>query len=205
MRIKSPIIHGFTLLELLLVVTLMAVLAAVALATYDGVADQAKYDATKAEMTEIRKALLQFRHDVGDFPAVLGQLSVCAPTDPTTNGTAVCGTWNKDTHRGWNGPYLSNVGADYTFRDAWYDPQITAPTHAYVPKNFKLSNSSPIKWCTEDGSVCQSTQTTTYYVPGNGARIVSTGPNGTYEGDNTTDICEKHDANSDDIVLCLVR
>ncbi len=70
MRIQSPRIQGFTLLELLVVITLLAVLASVALLANDGVNDQAELDATKFEMAELRKALLQFRRDSGSnhFP-----------------------------------------------------------------------------------------------------------------------------------------
>ncbi len=205
MRIHSQRIQGFTLLELLVVVSLMAALAAVALMAYDGVGDQAGYDATRVEMAELRKALLQFRRDVGDFPAALVQLGACNATDTTANGTTVLCAWDKDAHRGWHGPYLSNVGAAYAFKDAWYNPAQAAPPHDYIFKNPDLSSTPQSQWCTENGATCQAAKTTTYYVPDNGARIVSYGPNGTYEGDNTTDICEKHDATSDDIVLCLMR
>lgn len=61
---------GFTLLELLTVIALLAVLAGVALMGYDGVQDQARLDATRFEIAELRKALLQFRRDSGsnDLP-----------------------------------------------------------------------------------------------------------------------------------------
>lgn len=215
MRIRVSRIQGFTLLELLVVVTLMALMAGVALLAGDGVEDQARYDATKVEMAELRKALLQFRRDVGHFPDAAGLivaenrlalLSNCQSNDATKINTydVGCSAWNPDTHRGWNGPYVSNVGADYAFKDAWYNPVKTPPTHDYALKNPNLSNSPQALWCKEDGSDCQA-KDAIHYVPNNGARIVSTGRNGDYEGDNTTDICEKHDANSDDIVLCLIR
>ena len=59
---------GFTLLELLAVVTLLAILATGALVAYDGTDEQARIDVTKMEMAELRNALLQFRRDTGAFP-----------------------------------------------------------------------------------------------------------------------------------------
>lgn len=61
---------GFTLLELLVVITLVSVLASAAMIAYQGVQEQGRYDAARSEMAEIRKALLKFRRDSGtnDFP-----------------------------------------------------------------------------------------------------------------------------------------
>lgn len=68
MKIRSQ--AGFTLLELLAVIALMAVIAGTALLAYEGVHDQGRQDATRFEMAEIRSALLRFRRDSGsnDLP-----------------------------------------------------------------------------------------------------------------------------------------
>lgn len=59
---------GFTLLELLVVIALLAIIAGAATLGYEGVQDQGRADVTRYEMTEIRKALLQFRRDTHEFP-----------------------------------------------------------------------------------------------------------------------------------------
>nr|WP_305908878.1 prepilin-type N-terminal cleavage/methylation domain-containing protein [Methylomarinum sp. Ch1-1]MDP4521741.1 prepilin-type N-terminal cleavage/methylation domain-containing protein [Methylomarinum sp. Ch1-1] len=61
---------GFTLLELLVVITLLGLVAGAVVLGYEGVQDQGREDVTRFEMAEIRKALLQFRRDSGsnDFP-----------------------------------------------------------------------------------------------------------------------------------------
>ena len=61
---------GFTLLELLVVILLIAILSGAGVAAYQGLQDQARGDVAAFEMTEIRKALLQFRKDSGtrSFP-----------------------------------------------------------------------------------------------------------------------------------------
>jgi len=80
MRKPLSRILGFTLLELLVVVALMAIVATVALVANEGVQDEAAVDATKYEMAELRKALLQFRRDTGVFPGN-GAYACQAPSD----------------------------------------------------------------------------------------------------------------------------
>lgn len=80
---------GFTLLELLAIITLVAILATAALVAYDGVDDQAREDLTRHEMAELRKALLQFRRDSGSnaFPGQ-GPYDCTAIADDVIAGTA---------------------------------------------------------------------------------------------------------------------
>ncbi len=175
MRIKSQRINGFTLLELLTVLALIAMVAAVALVAYDGVRDQAEYDATKAEMAELRKALLQFRRDVGDFPADLLQLGSYSASAVTATGKHYP-EWDKDAHRGWHGPYISRSFD----KDSW--------DRAYL----LLDPGDPTASDDSDGV----------------ARIVSLGPDGEDGVGGThnaaSDSCNII-ANSDDIVVCLLK
>lgn len=175
--------RGFTLIELLVVVALMALMASVAVLSLDSTRPAAEHDATRFEMAEIRKALLQFRYDVRHFPdaakgygddARLSLLQSC-DTDDTTKSAppyydAGCEGWDPELKRGWNGPYLSAGGSE----DAWGNA-------------YRLLDP-------DDDT------------PGSGvARIVSDGENGVYEGVNATDACQKFNDDSDDIVLCLMQ
>ncbi len=62
--------QGFTLLEMLVVISLLSLIAGAAIIGYEDVQDQGRYEAAQYEMAEIRNALLQFRRDSGtnDFP-----------------------------------------------------------------------------------------------------------------------------------------
>lgn len=133
---------GFTLVELITVIALLAIIASAALMNYDGVQDQARSDVTQFEMTEIRKALLQFRQDSGsrDFPNEgvyscedpnnAGSLNPALLNIPTAANLAWCQSeanfwmlfvnpfnddWNPDTRRGWNGPYLQTKNQAVSF------------------------------------------------------------------------------------------
>lgn len=61
---------GFTLLELLIVITLLGIISGSVVLSYDDLQDQGREQVVRFEMAEMRKALLQFRRDSGsnDFP-----------------------------------------------------------------------------------------------------------------------------------------
>ena len=172
---------GFTLIELVAVIALLAIMASIAIFSQDKSRSGAEADATRYEMSNIRKALLQFKHDVRHFPDGielviapehrLALLATCQSADSTrinkTNGVSYdvgCTTWDKELKRGWNGPYLSSSGEN----DAWGNP-------------YRLFDPD------EDA-------------PGTGmARIVSYGENGVYEGENVADPCLRFIDASDDL------
>lgn len=122
---------GFTLIELLAVVTLLGLLAAVAVSSLSGIEDDAALKLTRVEMSELRKALRQFKRDVGNLPdEVAGtyadeqervKLLVKCSDDQASNPDYFdprCNIWSIDTARGWNGPYVLSEGIS----DSWNTP-----------------------------------------------------------------------------------
>lgn len=77
--VKHRLQSGFTLLELLVVITLLAIIAGAAVSGYGDVPEQARYDTTKFEMAEIKKALLQFRRDTRELPCRVYREGIYAP------------------------------------------------------------------------------------------------------------------------------
>jgi len=195
---------GFTLLELLVVISLVSVIAGAAIVGYEGVQDQARYDVARFEMGEIRKALLQFRRDSGsnDFPG--HEKYACEDPDttgainPVLNNTPVSNlswcqseanlwmlfiepgstfTWNVDTKRGWKGPYLQRKSGDVSYGSESNLLGINSPYQTpYLLKD--LNNDDK-------------------------ARIVSLGDDNNYDGEGATP-CEPP-IGSDDYVVCLLR
>lgn len=247
MRIKFPKIQGFTLLELLVVITLLAILSSVALMSNDGVRDQAEVDTTKYEMTELRKALLQFKRDTGYFPRHTNydcvqvaesvrtyetanpgkfwpEYAPSALPTPSTNWVNWCSDtanfwmlfqdpipdtsndWNPDTKRGWHGPYINKSGATYLggtalrgVSDGFANNQLVwrlRPNDA----EYLTSGSSYSLFDLEDTTPDDDTDG----VP----RLVSFGPDGIDGAGgsvNATHSSCTPIANSDDIVLCLLK
>ncbi len=90
---------GFTLLELLVSMTIMALVLGFALVSYQGARKTARDGRRKADLEEIRGALEMCRTDTGSYPLTagfsFGGSLTCdgntyispVPTDPINNGT----------------------------------------------------------------------------------------------------------------------
>lgn len=147
---------GFSLLELLVVLGLMAAAAALALSSVGNRDNQNRFDETRNKIGAMRKAILGesavingqlsvngFVVDMGRLPESLEEL-LQEPDDCDLNTTGVqeCGRnfdADKELWYGWNGPYITAVGTDY--RDGWGNPaddqatKITTSTLDDLPEN----------------------------------------------------------------------
>ena len=97
---------GFTLLELLIVVIILGLLAALVGPRLFGTLDKAKRQIAKTQIAQLEEALAQFRLDVGRYPTSDEGLEALV--------TPVEGL------EGWNGPYLEK-GVP---KDPWGHPYV---------------------------------------------------------------------------------
>ncbi len=132
--LRLKVQDGFTILELLIVVAILAALAGGVIMVLGGAEEDSSIKIAKSEMLEIKKALLKFKQDTGYLPKqgpfALG-IDCSSPTNPTeekfcspanfeqlyaspdipaTNPQEYLENWNPDTARGWRGPYLTRQG-----------------------------------------------------------------------------------------------
>jgi len=119
-RLSTP--RGFTLIEIILVLILLGIIAAIAVPRYVDLTGAGKRNVTQERMNNIRRAIMGdptmvvggrfsqagFRGDLNQLPNPLSQL--------TTQG--VLPAWDKFTRRGWNGPYI-DAGQ---LIDGWRNP-----------------------------------------------------------------------------------
>jgi len=92
--------HGFTIVELLIVIVVIAVLAAIAILAFNGVQARANNSKTESAVTQWRKILISYATKNGNYP--LGD---------TQNGTSFClgeatnypsGCWNGNVVAAFN-------------------------------------------------------------------------------------------------------
>jgi general secretion pathway protein G len=113
--IKSS--SGFTLVELVVIVVVLGIIAAVAIPRIGAIVGTSKTNATKDEMRRLKTALVGsagddirgYENDVGSLPPDLTGL-VAKPGGVSD--------WDRFTQTGWNGPYIS-ADDDKYLQDAW--------------------------------------------------------------------------------------
>jgi len=113
--------RGFTLIEMLIVIVVIAILALIVIPRLLGAGRKAKEATLRGDLHQIRNAIQQFEADCGDYPLQIDQLQ----TQPTggDGGTGVA----LDV-TGWQGPYLRTPDGGlpkdpFTSEADWqYDP-----------------------------------------------------------------------------------
>ncbi len=66
--------EGFTLIEVLIVIIVIAILALIVIPRLLGAGRRAKEAALRGDLNELRNAIQQFESDLGDVPVGLDQL-----------------------------------------------------------------------------------------------------------------------------------
>ena len=98
-RVVSRRHKGFTLIEMLIVIVVIAILALIVIPRLLGAGRKAKEATLRGDLHQIRNAIQQFEADCGDYPSSLAQLM-------TQPGAGNGGTGIALDVNGWQGPYL---------------------------------------------------------------------------------------------------
>lgn len=135
---------AFTLVELLIVIIIIAVLAAIAIPKFANQSARSKESALRAELSLLRNAAEVFKADCGSFPAALADL---AATAAPANGKDSAGNNKAITASDWKGPYITKVNVDPVSGSA-FDYSVTAPTVGKILSSASGNDSNGVAFST---------------------------------------------------------
>jgi general secretion pathway protein G len=124
-RPRLASVRGFTLVELLLVLVILGILAALVLPKFTGRTEQARVTAAQTQIATFGTALDAYEVDTGSYPRGQNGLAqlVMQPADVT----------------GWRGPYLkSDIPAD-----PWGHPYIYEYPGKLNPSGYDIRSMGP--------------------------------------------------------------
>jgi len=138
---------GFTLLELLLVIVLISILAAITIPRFVGRTEKAKIAAAKAEITaNISIALDLYELDNGHYPTTSQSLRalLVRPSQPPSADN-------------WQGPYVKSVGgmvdpwgSDYQYISPGKHNRNGYDLYSFGPDGVEGTSDDIVNWITDD-------------------------------------------------------
>jgi general secretion pathway protein G len=113
--------RAFTLVEILLVMTIISILAAIVIPKMVGRSEQARQTAVRADISSIKTALDAFEVDNGYYPKSLQDL-IQQPSNA----------------KNWHGPYLENFP-----QDPWGNPYVYTYPGRHNANSYDLMSVGP--------------------------------------------------------------
>jgi len=118
------LIHGFTMIELVMVITILSILAVVAIPNFMDLGEDARDAVTRDEMLALKRAI------VGDSRVVAGGKFAFPGYDADNGGPhsalvdlvtkpGGASVYNPLTRRGWRGPYIDDSATSEYSKDTW--------------------------------------------------------------------------------------
>lgn len=131
--LTGPHRRGFTLIEMLIVVTVIAILATLVIPRLLGASRKARESNLRGQLHTLRNAIQQFEADCGDHPASLDQLITRPAAGAGGSGITL------DTSS-WQGPYVVGPGGGLP-RDPFTD---SATTWSYTAATGEIHSGSTL-------------------------------------------------------------
>jgi len=138
---------GFTLIEILIVITIIGVLASIIYSSVNSAREKAKIASARIEVKQIFNSIAILENDTGEWPGhkkpyeierAMGSNEICG--DGCTYGLndcrsgLVCNPEPPDDYTNWQGPYLKEIPEDPWGNDYFFDT------------DYDVDPGSGIKW-----------------------------------------------------------
>lgn len=158
-RSHSPQRQGFTLIEMLIVIVVIAILALIVLPRIMGANRRAKEASLRANLWSVRHAVERYQADTGTYPTKLTDLLISKPADAEpTEGIDEEGDPVAIPAGTYNGPYFATPqgginGSGLPINP--FGPRGTGNQETDVPKHWRYENGlvySAVEGVTMDGS-----------------------------------------------------
>ena len=133
---------AFTLVELLIVIIIIAVLAAIAIPKFANQSQRSKESALRAELSLLRNAVEVFKADTATLPATLSDL---AATAAPANGKDSAGNNKAITVSDWKGPYVTRVNVDPVSAQA-FTYSVTSPEVGKITSSASGNDSNGVAY-----------------------------------------------------------
>ncbi len=129
---------GFTLMELLIVIVVIAVLAAIALPKFGNASTRSREASLRGHLRELRRASESFANDTGAYPAQLSDLT--KETAPAA-GVDRDGSSRVISAADWHGPYIQTINPD-PVSGTDFSYSLTSPTVGRVTSSASGNDSN---------------------------------------------------------------
>lgn len=120
--------HAFTLVELLVVITIIGILATIIIVSYAGVKEKARKSKARGEVSAFVVAVKMMKQDTGEYPNHLNSFceeNIVGGGGFTTEypvSDAHVGLLQQGTFSNWHGPYMEAITEDPWGNDYKFDP-----------------------------------------------------------------------------------
>lgn len=136
--------NGFTLLELMIVISIIGVLATIGSLSYSSAIRRSQEAKALADMKEIKKAMLQLEVDSDQLPRHSDPQTCIHNAEAFVNECEAGLTCTDGSFPNWNGPYLDNIFLlDEWNRPYYFDPDYHC--HSNVKGCEKVANHATVR------------------------------------------------------------
>lgn len=136
--------RAFTLVELLIVIVVLAVLAAIVIPKFGDSSTRSRESSLRANLQVVRNAVELFKTDTGAYPAAITDLAV---TTAPTSGKDTAGNTKAITATDYHGPYVPAVPND-PIANAAFTYSVASPTVGKVTSSATGNDTNNVAYST---------------------------------------------------------